>query len=575
VEEVVTVSVNYPASVFKKFQMSFYGVCALAIIFVASGFRVVLTSLGWPSTNGDEAIMNLMALHIKERGEHPVFYYGQNYLGSVEAHFGAVMFTLFGTSVWSMRLGSILFYAGFLGCMYLLTSRIYSKRLALFVLVFLGLGTEYVLMYQLQITGYTELPFLCALLLLISYALASAHHQISWYSRAVLYLLWGIVAGLTLWAHLVTVPYILVSGLLLLLCCWRELLKWSMWCTLLGLVIGAWPMIYYNIHAAHGQDSIHIFLNMGQLGAGGNYLPSDYINSSLFIALPAASGLYPRCYVKHVPFIPSTLPDSQLCIRMQQIYGISYLLLFLVALVLASVAIIGCWHYLSKNKSFQERQQLTRQYARLMLLLGAALTFIVFTRNTASVFTGVVGLRYIICTLVSLPAILWPLWNGIAKIKGTPRVLSTALFALRIGILLLVLMVNFRATSHSFEGIPQAQSEKQRLTQLAERLEQMQVTRFYSEYWTCNRLMFESHEKLICGDTWNSQVALSHGYDRYLPYQMTVRAAANPGFVFPAGMPQITVLEKALKSSRIPYQHVEFDGYEIYQPAHPIPGQQL
>lgn len=235
---------GYPPAILKNLHKNIYDVCAVLLIFLASLFRVVLTALGWPVANGDEAVMGLMALHIQEHGENPIFFYGQRYLGTIEAHVGAVMFTLFGASVESIRFGSILFYTGFLVCMYILTARIYTKPLALIVIVFLGLGTEYAYIYQIQPLGYTELPFLCALSFLIAYFIVSTLQQGRWQFRALFYFLWGVVAGLALWAHLVTAPYVLVSGLLLVLCCWRELLKWAMWCALLGLTIGAWPLLF-------------------------------------------------------------------------------------------------------------------------------------------------------------------------------------------------------------------------------------------------------------------------------------------------------------------------------------------
>jgi len=36
--------------------------------------RVVLNIQGWTPPNSDESIMNLMALHIAYRGEHPTFF---------------------------------------------------------------------------------------------------------------------------------------------------------------------------------------------------------------------------------------------------------------------------------------------------------------------------------------------------------------------------------------------------------------------------------------------------------------------------------------------------------------------
>src|SRR5438105_12579087 len=81
-----------------------YYLYAFLIIASATIFRIVLSCLGWPATDSDEATYNLMALHIWKHGEHPIFMYGGNYLGPVEAYIGAVLFRIFGPSVLVMHI---------------------------------------------------------------------------------------------------------------------------------------------------------------------------------------------------------------------------------------------------------------------------------------------------------------------------------------------------------------------------------------------------------------------------------------------------------------------------------------
>ena len=56
---------------------------------------------------GDEAMVGLQAEFIL-RGQHPVYYYGQPYMGSLEAYLAAFAFLIGGISVWSLRAVSIL-----------------------------------------------------------------------------------------------------------------------------------------------------------------------------------------------------------------------------------------------------------------------------------------------------------------------------------------------------------------------------------------------------------------------------------------------------------------------------------
>ena len=53
--------------------------------------------------DGDEAIVGLMAKHILERGELPVFYYGQHYMGSLESILASTSFAVFGISSFTLQ----------------------------------------------------------------------------------------------------------------------------------------------------------------------------------------------------------------------------------------------------------------------------------------------------------------------------------------------------------------------------------------------------------------------------------------------------------------------------------------
>src|SRR6266851_737422 len=115
----------------KRLRISYYGVAALVIIVLAVLLRIFLVVKGWPETDSDEGTMGLEAMHIAFRGEHPVFLYGQNYMGMIEAYVGALLFRLFGVSLFSLRLGMVMLFALFLVSLYLLTSLLYGKKLAL------------------------------------------------------------------------------------------------------------------------------------------------------------------------------------------------------------------------------------------------------------------------------------------------------------------------------------------------------------------------------------------------------------------------------------------------------------
>jgi hypothetical protein len=536
---------------------------AAVVIACAIVLRLILIVVGWPATNGDEAIMDLIALHIVEKGEHPVFFYGQHYLGPLEAYVGALLFHFLDVSLLSMRLGALLFYSGFLICMYFITSRIYSRSLALITVGLLGLGSMWVFNYQLDTTGYTMLPCLCALLFLLSYQLVCGKGD--WYWRAILYLLWGLVAGLATWADLTVIPYVLVSGLLLVVE-WRSLVKFGLWFLLIGFILGAFPLINYNLHAVPGTNSLSIFLSISQLGASNHYPLASYINSTFVITLPATLGLGPSCYIGHIPIVPLVYPHTRTCLIAQEVYGFGYLVLLIIAGIMACAAL-----FISRCHPI--RQESLQHWARLMLVIGAGLTLLGAARGSSLVYAGVIGVRYLICTLVSLPAVLWALWKGLDYVRKLfPQKWEWITMVLRLGMVSILFFISIDGTVHTFEQIPAAQANQQQLVQLADGLEALHVTRFYAEYWTCNRLIFQTQEQLVCADTWPD---LIHGFDRYMPYRTMVDAYPNPDFVYAKGSGRIPELEAALNATHTPYRRFEVAGYMIYLPAHRIPGVKL
>src|SRR5215467_2203662 len=165
---------------FKRLKIGSYGLLAILIIALATLLRILLIALGWPHSNADEGTMGIMAMHILYKGEHPIFFYGQNYMGTLEGYLGSIFFFLFGTSVFSLRLGPVLFFALFLVNMYLLTSLLYSKKLALITLIVLSLGSSIMLDTELvALGGYPELLFFGSLSLLLASWLAISYHHYS------------------------------------------------------------------------------------------------------------------------------------------------------------------------------------------------------------------------------------------------------------------------------------------------------------------------------------------------------------------------------------------------------------
>ncbi len=85
----------------------------LGILLLAAALKVGLVVADVVPFNSDEAIVALMARHMLH-GDFPVFFYGQAYMGSLDAFLVAVAFDLFGEQVWVIRLVQGLLYMGVL-----------------------------------------------------------------------------------------------------------------------------------------------------------------------------------------------------------------------------------------------------------------------------------------------------------------------------------------------------------------------------------------------------------------------------------------------------------------------------
>jgi hypothetical protein len=548
--------------------------------------------------------MGLMAIHILSKGEHPIFFYGQNYMGTLEAYAGSIFFFFFGPSVFSLRLGSVLFFALFLVNMYLLTSLLFSKKLALITLIILSLGSSIMLDTELvALGGYPELLFLGSLSLLLASWLAITYGRylsphMNW-KRLLAYTCWGLVGGLGFWSDFLMLGFIVLSGLLLLLFCWKELLKGAFLFLVLGLVVGSMPLIIYNLNAPPDLNTLMVIkylhdngsLQLAQLHYHGIIPFGPQLHGTLLTTLPAAIGGSPICFDAYTHFRLAGYLGSEngSCsiiysnfnqIAFAMVWSLGFIVLWLIATV------ITLRHLLVLPKSMQgkswtssDKHDLVRYSARLMLLCSAALTLYLFISSPISAAFPADS-RYLIGLLISTPVLIWPLWDRFGKNHPTTQdaagnepqeakrfpftftstKLQTIWSRALVVIFCIVLLIG---TIDAFLEIPAVQAYNKQQDALIHELAQLKISHFYTDYWTCDNIVFLSNEHLICASIDN---ALRQHYNRYLPYVSIVTSDPNSAYVFPLGASQIAPLEKRIAHSPKKYQHLVVDGYIIYMP---------
>jgi hypothetical protein len=545
-----------------------------ASVAIATLLRCVLIYFHWPFTDSDEGNMGLLALHVAYQGDHPIFFYGGPYLGPLEGYAAAPLFRLFGPSLFALRLPLVLFFIGFLVSMFYLIRLLYNEKFALASVILLGLGSPDMLFLQLRASGeYPEIEMFAALMCLLAAWLALSSQrpgQQERWKRIVIYGLLGLIVGLALWVDLLILPFVAAVGLLLWFFCRRELLRWTGLSLLLGFAVGAFPLIYYNLTAPLDQNSLFVLVGIHQGGAADMLAQHltwlNQLTGTMIIALPLATGGSLHCPSSAIPPSGSPAPATLPCVLFQGGWGVGYLILWFIAVCLAVYAVRRYRRHvrggMTQSTSSEERQEAIRQCGRLMLLASVGLTLLLYAIAPSSATSPETSFRYLTCLLLAIPALLWPIWQGLSAQRISLNWRAKAGLLLRGGLLLLVAATFVSGTVRTLMQIPMTQAVYQYQETLVQDLLHVGATRVYSDYWTCNVLTFLSQEKIICSAL---DDRLNPGYDRYLPYRFIVRAAPRPTYIFPPGTPQAEAMKQRVRLASSHYRAYIFEGYLVYQ----------
>lgn len=168
------------------------------------------------ATSFDSSTVGLMAMRILE-GDRPLFYYGQLYMGSLEAYVAALMFAVFGVSTTVLALAPILFSVALIVATYFLFREIsVGERWVSFAAALsVAASSVHGLWYTLATYGgYPEYLFFGTMYLWLSLRLA--FRSLSKRSRWTHALGLGVIAALAVWTHLASTVYI-ATGLIVML----------------------------------------------------------------------------------------------------------------------------------------------------------------------------------------------------------------------------------------------------------------------------------------------------------------------------------------------------------------------
>jgi hypothetical protein len=175
---------------------------------VAAALKIGLLLTGVVPFNADEAIVALMARHILE-GERPVFFYGQLYMGSMDAYLISGMFKVIGNQVWGVRLVQIGLYSLTIVTTALLGKQLTGKwKVGILAAWFLAIPNISTTLYTtVSMGGYGEMLLIGNLILLTTVRIVK---DLSFDQEKVSFIPWfglGFFCGFGLWVFGLTLVY--------------------------------------------------------------------------------------------------------------------------------------------------------------------------------------------------------------------------------------------------------------------------------------------------------------------------------------------------------------------------------
>src|SRR5260370_18375125 len=260
--------------------------------------------------------------------------------------------------------------------------------------------------------------------------------------------------------------------LILVVFSYRHLLSVAPVLLLLGLFIGLYPFIIYNIHAAPDHRTLYVLQQVqGGTYAGGvnsQHLLRKRILGPTLWSLPIATGLTPVCSLTDLPYYGTPTPATLPCIVVQGGWGLGYLALMAIAAIFAVAALWKlCQSRLVRKVDWTQEKRAAAivQFSRLMILLSAVITLYLYVRSPLS------GLRpwstrYLVGLLIATPAVLWPIWRGAGLKDFRLRSLAKILVVFSRGILALLVVAILAGTVTAFVCLPSVEADNQRLLPL-------------------------------------------------------------------------------------------------------------
>jgi F5/8 type C domain-containing protein len=211
---------------------------------VGIALRLWVASAADGKSFSDNAVVALMAMHAL-RGKLYTFYWGQTYMGSIEALVVAPFFALFGVSDRVLSAGLLPWWIAFATAVFLVVRRCAGDRAGAIAVALCALAPAELQFFEITPRGGypATLAFGTTLLWLV---LRRVYEPMPEISRARHVVAIGALAGLAFWTNWLVLPYFVVVGLYLLIDDPRLPLRRSAWLALGAFLTASLPLWVYN-----------------------------------------------------------------------------------------------------------------------------------------------------------------------------------------------------------------------------------------------------------------------------------------------------------------------------------------
>lgn len=511
-----------------------------AVMLLAAAWRIVFFFWDVVPFNADEAVVALMARHIL-LGERPVFFYGQAYMGSLDAFLVAAGFLFFGQQVWVIRLVQML-----LALAIVLTTIFIGKaafgRYAPGILAgaLLAIPTVNVTLYTTAtLGGYGEALLIGCLAILVVLRVVRRKMQGSGTGLpAWSFILFGALAGFGLWANALSLVFSVPAALYLLWGLWKYRRNWLAGFVLAaggGFLIGALPWWYYA--ALNGPTHlINELLGSAVSVEGGTWLArvGQHLINFLLLGLSVTFGFRPPWAVEWLalPLLPLAL-----------IFWLGVLVFF--------------------ARQLRKGSPSRAEYALLAGIFAILLAGFLFTS-----FGVDPSGRYFLPLTIPLALVAAQMLLSIAR---QPRYGAPAAVILATLVVTYQLWGNLQCASRFPPGLTTQFYEPTIIDHRADQalidfLRQEGETRGYTNYWVAYPLAFHSEEELIFVPRlpYHLDLRYTPRDDRYAPYTAAVEQSQRVAYITTRNPALDETLRTHFSGLGVDWQEKQIGDYHIY-----------